>query len=324
MKKAIGYALLVIASLAASAAGLSAEDAYPSRPVRIVVPYPAGGPTDILARLVADRLSQNLHQPVIIDNRPGGSSMIGMDAVARAAPDGYTILVNASLHVIVPSIVEKVIVDPIAAFEPVTQLGTVPLIMVVSKDSPAKTAADIVSEARAEPGKLTYGSSGIGASSHLAGAMLAKMTGVRMLHVPYKGSAPALQDVLAKNISFMIDTTPASIGFVQSGSLKAIGVTSPSRLPVLPDVPTISESAVPGYNVQSWYGVWMPRGTPKEIVTKISKEVAEIFKLPDMRQRLETLGVEPTTSTPEEFAAFTVSEMARWSDLVKETGATAR
>jgi tripartite-type tricarboxylate transporter receptor subunit TctC len=324
MKKAIGYVLLAIASLAASATGLSAQDAYPSRPVRIVVPYPAGGPTDILARLVADRLSQNLHQPVIIDNRPGGSSMIGMDAVARAAPDGYTILVNASLHVIVPSIVEKVIVDPIAAFEPVTQLGTVPLIMVVSKDSPAKTAADIISEARAEPGKLTYGSSGIGASSHLAGAMMVKMAGVRMLHVPYKGSAPALQDVLAKNISFMIDTTPASIGFVQSGSLKAIGVTSPSRLSVLPDVPTISESGVPGYNVQSWYGVWMPRGTPKEIVTKISREIAEIFKLPDMRQRLETLGVEPTTSTPDEFAAFTVSEMARWSDLVKETGATAR
>src|SRR6201996_1793794 len=150
MKKAIGYALLAIAALAASAIGLSAQEAYPTRPVRIVVPYPAGGPTDILARLVADRLSQNLHQPVIIDNRPGASSMIGMDLVARAAPDGYTILVNASLHIIVPSIVEKVIVDPIGAFEPVTQLGAVPLIMVVSKDNPAKSAADIVAQAKAE------------------------------------------------------------------------------------------------------------------------------------------------------------------------------
>jgi tripartite-type tricarboxylate transporter receptor subunit TctC len=321
MKKAIGYALLAFASLAASTAGSSAQDAYPSRTIHVVVPYPAGGPTDILARLVADRLSQNLHQPVVVDNRPGASSMIGMDLVARAAPDGYTILVNASLHIIVPSIVEKVIVEPIGAFEPVTQLGTVPLIMVVSKDSPAKSAADIVAEAKAQPGKLTYGSSGIGASSHLAGAMLSKMAGVQMLHVPYKGSAPALQDVVAKNISLMIDTTPASIGFVQSGLLKAIGVTSPKRLPVLPDVPTVSESGLPGYDVQSWYGVWMPRGTPKEIVTRISKEVAEIFNSPDMRKRLETLGVEPTTSTPEEFAAFTVSEMKRWSDLVKETGA---
>jgi tripartite-type tricarboxylate transporter receptor subunit TctC len=321
MKKAIGCALLVMASLAASVTRSSAEDAYPSRPIHVVVPYPAGGPTDILARLVGDRLSQNLHQPVVIDNRPGASSMIGMDAVARSAPDGYTILVNASLHIIVPSIVEKVIVDPIGAFEPVTQLGTVPLIMVVSKDNPAKSAADIVAEAKAHPDKLTYGSSGVGASSHLAGAMLGKMTGVQMLHVPYKGSAPALQDVLAKNISFMIDTTPASIGFVQSGSLKAIGVTSPTRMSVLPDVPTVAES-VPGYNVQSWYGVWMPKGTPKEIVAKISKEVAEIFKTPDMRQRLVTLGVEPTTSTPEEFAAFTVSEMKRWSELVKETGTT--
>jgi tripartite-type tricarboxylate transporter receptor subunit TctC len=321
MKKAIGFAFLVMASLAASVTGSSAEDAYPSRTIHVVVPYPAGGPTDILARLVADRLSQNLHQPVVIDNRPGASSMIGMDLVARAAPDGYTILVNASLHIIVPSIVEKVIVDPIGAFEPVTQLGTVPLIMVVSNDNPAKSAADIVAEAKAHPDKLTYGSSGVGASSHLAGAMLGKMTGVQMLHVPYKGSAPALQDVLAKNISFMIDTTPASIGFVQSGSLKAIGVTSPTRMSVLPDVPTVAES-VPGYNVQSWYGVWMPKGTPKEIVTKISKEVAEIFKTPDMRQRLVTLGVEPTTSTPEEFGAFTVSEMKRWSELVKETGTT--
>ncbi len=323
MKKAIGYVLLVIASLAASAIGSSAEDAYPSRPIHVVVPYPAGGPTDILARLVADRMSNSLHQPVVVDNRPGASSMIGMEAVARSNPDGYTILINASLHVIVPAIVEKVIVDPIAAFEPVTQLGTVPLIMVVSKDSPAKNASDIVAEAKAQPGKLTYGSSGIGASSHLAGAMLSKMTGVQMLHVPYKGSAPALQDVVTKNISFMIDTTPASIGFVQSGLLKAIGVTSPTRLPVLPDVPTISESGVPGYDVQSWYGVWMPRGTPKAIVTKISKEVAEIFKMPDVRQRLGTLGVEPTTSTPEEFAAFTASEMKRWSDLVKQSGAAA-
>lgn len=324
MMKAIGYVLLVVASLAASAIGSSAEDAYPSRPIHIVVPYPAGGPTDILARLVADRLSNNLHQAVVVDNRPGASSMIGMDAVARSDPDGYTILINASLHVIVPSIVDKVIVDPIAAFEPVTQLGTVPLIMVVNKDNPAKNASDIVADAKAHPGKLTYGSSGIGASSHLAGAMLGKMTGVQMLHVPYKGSAPALQDVIAKNISFMIDTTPASIGFVQSGLLKAIGVTSPKRLSVLPDVPTISESGVPGYNVQSWYGVWMPRGTPKEIVAKISKEISEIFKLPDVRERLKTLGVEPTTSTPEEFAAFTVSEMKRWSDLVKQAGAVAR
>lgn len=324
MKKAIGYVLLAMTCLAASATGLRAQQPYPSRALRIVVPYPAGGPTDILARLVGDRLSRNLGQTVVVENRPGASSMIGMEYVARSAPDGYTILVNASLHVIVPAIVDKVLVDPIDSFEAVTQLGTVPLIMVVSKDSPAKTAADIVAEAKANPGKLTFGSSGVGASSHLAGAMLMKMTGTQMVHVPYKGSAPALQDVLTKNISFMIDTTPASIGFVQSGTLRAVGVTSPSRLSVLPDVPTISESGVPGYNAQSWYGVWVPRGTPKEIVARLSKEIADVFKLPDVRERLNTLGTQPTTSTPEEFAAFTVSEMKRWSDLVKETGATAR
>ena len=323
MNKAAIRLLLTIACLALSTTVLLAQ-AYPSRAIRIVVPYPAGGPTDILARLVGDRLSRSLNQTVVIENKPGASSMIGMDSVARSTPDGYTILVNASLHVIVPSIADKVLVDPIDGFEAVTQLGTVPLIMVVNQDSPAKTAADIVAEAKANPGKLTYGSSGVGASSHLAGAMLMKMAGLQMIHVPYKGSAPALQDVLTKNISFMIDTTPASIGLVQSGSLKAIGVSAPSRLSVLPDVPTISESGVPGYNVQSWYGVWMPRGTPKEIVTKISKEIAEIVKLPDVRERLKTLGAEPTTSTPEEFAAFTVSEMKRWSELVKETGAKAQ
>ncbi|HKS64601.1 MAG TPA: tripartite tricarboxylate transporter substrate binding protein [Xanthobacteraceae bacterium] len=323
MNKAAIRLLLTIACLALSTTVLLAQ-AYPSRAIRIVVPYPAGGPTDILARLVGDRLSRSLNQTVVIENKPGASSMIGMDSVARSTPDGYTILVNASLHVIVPSIADKVLVDPIDGFEAVTQLGTVPLIMVVNQDSPAKTAADIVAEAKANPGKLTYGSSGVGASSHLAGAMLMKMAGLQMIHVPYKGSAPALQDVLTKNISFMIDTTPASIGLVQSGSLKAIGVSAPSRLSVLPDVPTISESGVPGYNVQSWYGVWMPRGTPKEIVTKISREIAEIVKLPDVRERLKTLGAEPTTSTPEEFAAFTVSEMKRWSELVKETGAKAQ
>lgn len=321
MKKAVGCLMLIIAW--AAAGGASCAEPYPSRGIRVVVPYPAGGPTDVLARLVFDRLRRTLEQTVVIENKPGVSSMIGMDAVARAVPDGHTILVNASLHVIAPAIVDKVLVDPIGGFEAVTQLGTVPLMMVVNNDSPARTAADIVAESRANPGRLTFGSAGIGASSHLAGAMLMKMTGVQMIHVPYKGSAPALQDVLTGNLRFMIDTTPTSIGLVQSGTLRAIAVTAPTRLAVLPDVPTVSESGVPGYTVQSWYGVWMPRGTPKDIVARMSREIASVFMLPDVRERLRVLGTDPTTSTPEEFAEFTVSEMKRWSNLVKEVGVSA-
>jgi tripartite-type tricarboxylate transporter receptor subunit TctC len=324
MKKTMSFGLLFAAAafLLSQSPECRAED-YPNRPIHLVVPYPAGGPTDILARVVGDKLGERLHQSVIVENKPGGSSVIGMEYVAHAAADGYTILVNASLHVIVPSILAKLPVYPIKDFAPVSQLGAVPLIMVVNKDDPAKTAADVIARARANPGKLTFGSSGVGASSHLAGAMLMKITGTKMLHVPYRGSAPALRDVLAGHITFMIDTSPASIGFVKSGSLKAVGVSTPKRLPILPDVPTISESGVKDYDVQSWYGVWMPAGTPKAIVKKVSNEISEIFKMPEVQKHLAALGTTPISSTPEEFGAFERAELKRWADLIKATSAKA-
>jgi tripartite-type tricarboxylate transporter receptor subunit TctC len=244
-----------------------------------------------------------------------------MEQVARSQPDGYTVLINASLHVIVPSLNSKLTIDPIKDFTPVSQFGTVPLIMVVNKSVAANSAADIVAFAKANPGKLTFASSGVGASSHLAGEMLKTMAGIDMVHVPYKGSAPALNDVIAGHVAMMIDTTPASIGHVKAGNLKVLGVSAPKRLGVLPEVPTIAESGVPGYNVQSWYGVWMPAGTPKEIAKKLQVEIAKILDQPDMQQRFRELGAEPNWSTPEDFDAFTRSELVRWAEVVKASGA---
>lgn len=294
---------------------------YPNRSIRVVVPYSPGGPTDVLARLVGQKLADNLGQSVVIENKPGASGVLGMEQVARSQPDGYTVLINASLHVIVPSLNSKLTIDPIKDFTPVSQFGTVPLIMVVNKSVAANSAADIVAFAKANPGKLTFASSGVGASSHLAGEMLKTMAGIDMVHVPYKGSAPALNDVIAGHVAMMIDTTPASIGHVKTGNLKVLGVSAPKRLGVLPDVPTIAESGVPGYNVQSWYGVWMPAGTPKEIAKKMQVEIAKILDQPDMQQRFRDLGAEPTWSTPEDFDAFTRSELTRWAEVVRASGA---
>jgi tripartite-type tricarboxylate transporter receptor subunit TctC len=320
MKMTLSW-LFTSAAILLSAHQAALAQNYPNKSIRIVVPYSPGGPTDVLARLVGQKLGDNLGQSVVIENKPGASGVLGMEQVARAQPDGYTVLINASLHVIVPSLNSKLTIDPIKDFTPVSQFGTVPLIMVVNKSVAANSVADIVALAKANPGKLTFASSGVGASSHLAGEMLKTMAGIDMVHVPYKGSAPALNDVIAGHVAMMIDTTPASIGHVKAGNLKVLGVSAPKRLSVLPDVPTIAESGVPGYNVQSWYGVWLPAGTPAEIVKKLQTEIAKILDQPDMQQRFRDLGAEPTWSTPEDFDAFTRSELTRWAEVVRASGA---
>lgn len=322
MTRRLSFRAAMIGMLAMSIlTGTAMADSFPSRPIRIVVPYAAGGPTDALARIVGKSLQERLGQPVIIDNKPGASGMIGAAVVAAANPDGYTILINASLHVITPSLYAKPTNDPINDFTAITDLGSVPLIMVVNKDLPVKSVSDLITYAKANPGKLTFGSSGIGASSHLAGEMLKSLTAINMSHVPYRGSAPALSDTIAGHISMMIDTSPASLPHVEAGSLRVLGVSTAQRISVLPNVPTIAEAGVPGFEISSWYGVWGPKAMPQELVNRIQKEFAKTLAEPSIQESFAKLSATPGGRSSEEFGKFSRLELERWGKIVKESGA---
>ena len=324
MKKKISQAVRVLAVALAciAATGASAQD-YPSKPIRIIVPYPPGGPTDILARVVAAKLAEKLGQPITIDNKAGASGMIGADMVAKAAPDGYTLLANASIHVINPSVQAKSPYDAIKDFAPVSLIADVPLVLVVTQTLPAQSVKELIALGKAKPGTLNFASSGNAAAPHLAGEAFKIATGVDMQHVPYKGSGPAVSDLIGGQVQLMFDSLPSSIGHIKSGKLRALAVTTSKRAGALPDLPTVAESGVPGFDISTWYGVWAPAGTPKQIVNRISAEIAAIVRTPEIRERLASLGAEPVGDTPEEFAAYTRSELAKWARIVKASGAKA-
>jgi tripartite-type tricarboxylate transporter receptor subunit TctC len=313
------FRLLAVFSILLAADGALAQ-AYPSKPIRFVVPYPPGGPTDILGRAVAQALTESLGQTVVVENKPGASGMIGAEQVAKAAPDGYTILVNASIHVINPSLYSKTTFDAMQDFAPVTQIASVPLILVVGQPVRANSVKELIALAKASPGKLTFASSSVGAAPHLAGELLKRMAGIDIVHVPYKGSGPATTDLIGGHVTMMMDSMPSSIAHVKSGKLKVLGVSTAKRTPSLPDVPTIAES-LPGFDIATWYGVWAPAKTPKEIVSKVSSEIANVLKRADMKERLAGLGAEGVGSTPAEFAAYCESEYRRWAKVVKDSGA---
>ena len=313
-----------LAALAACGAGRApAQAAYPARPVRMLVPYPPGGPTDVLVRIVATRLTEVLGQPFSIDNKPGASGMIGAGEVARAAADGYTLLGNASVHVINPSLYPKVNFDAIADFAPVTLLATVPLVLVVNNELPVRSVRDLIAYAKANPGKLNFASSGNAAAPHLAGESFKLATGAPMQHVPYKGSAPALTDLIGGQVQLMFDSMPSAMPHVKAGKLRPLGVTTAKRSAALPEMPTIAEAGVAAYDISTWYGLWAPRGTPREILERLAAETAKILRLPEIRERYAALGAEPVGNTPDEFAAYCRSEMAKWARVVKESGARA-
>jgi len=316
------WTVRLLAAFAFLLAGDSAlAQPYPSKPIRFVVPYPPGGPTDILGRAVAQALTESLGQTVVVENKPGASGMIGAEQVAKAAPDGYTILVNASIHVINPSLYSKTTFDAMHDFAPVTQIASVPLILVVGQPVKANSVRELIALAKASPGKLTFASSSVGAAPHLAGELLKRMAGIDIVHVPYKGSGPATTDLIGGHVTMMIDSMPSSIAHVKSGKLKVLGVSTAKRVPALPDVPTIAESGLPGFDIATWYGVWAPVKTPKEIVSKVSSEIATALKRPDLKERLAGLGAEGVGSTPAEFAAYCESEFKRWAKVVKDSGA---
>jgi tripartite-type tricarboxylate transporter receptor subunit TctC len=314
--------LAATAAFATAPAAVRAQ-AWPARAIRLVVPYPPGGPTDVLARIVAVKLGEALGTNFAIDNKPGASGMIGAAEVARAAPDGHTLLGNASIHVINPSLYAKPAFDAIADFTPVTQLAEVPLILVVNNDLPVRSVRDLIAHAKANPGRLNFASSGNAAAPHLAGESFRLAAGVQMQHVPYKGSSPALTDVIGGQVQLMFDSMPSAMPQVKAGKLRALAVTTARRSAAVPDLPTMAEAGVPGFDISTWYGLWAPRGTPREIVERLATDTARILKLPEVRERYAALGAEPVGSGPDEFAAFCRSELAKWARVVKESGARA-
>ena len=311
----------VAVALALAVSPLATAQDYPARPVRVVVPYPPGGPTDVIVRVIANRLTESLGQQVVVENRAGASGMIGAELVARAVPDGYTLLVNPSIHVILPSLVPKMPFDAIKDFTHITLLVSVPLFLVVNNALPAKNVRDLIAYAKANPGKLNFASSSSGSSSQLAGEQFKLYAGVQMQHIPYKGSTPALTDVMGGQVQMMFDSTPSAMPFVKSGKLRALAVTTAKRTQAAPDVPSMAESGLPGFDHSNWYGVWGPPGLPREIVNKLSVAIAATMQKKDVRERLVELGADPVDGiSPAQFEAYAQSELARFAKIVREAG----
>jgi len=309
--------LLAAPMLAAPLAAARAEE-WPSRPVRFVVPYPPGGPTDILGRVVAQRVAVDLRQPMVVENRAGASGVIGSEVVARAAPDGTTFLMNASIHLIIPHLNKAMPFDAVADFTPVTNMAMVPLVAVVNPGLPVRTIPELIGYLKANPGKVSYASSGNASALHLAGEMFKLMTGTDMVHVPYRGAGPAVQDLIAGNIQLMFDSIPSSAAAVRNGLLRPLAVTTTQRVAAYPDLPTVAEAGVPGFEISTWYAVWAPPRTPAPIVARLQQAVAAAVAVPEVRERLAVLGADPVADTPEEFARFCVREYARWGKLVRD------
>ena len=291
---------------------------WPSRPVRFIVPYPPGGPTDIMGRIVAQAVQGPLGQPFVVENRAGANGLIGSEQAARAAPDGTTFLVNASAHVIVPHLTPNMPIDVLADFAPVTNIAAVPLWLVVNPALPVRSVAEFIAYARANPGRIAYASSSQGGAPHLAGELFKLMTGTDLVHVPYRGSGPAGQDLIAGTVQAMFDSVPASAGAVRDGRLRALGVTTRNRIAPFPDLPTIAEAGVPGFEISTWYGIWAPARTPPAIIARLQQAVAAAARNPETRARFDALGAEPVADSPEDYARFVRAEYDRWGALVRD------
>jgi tripartite-type tricarboxylate transporter receptor subunit TctC len=287
-----------------------------------VVPFPPGGTTDILARAVAQKLTEAMGQSVVLDNRPGAGGNIGADVVAKSAPDGYTLLMGTvGTHAINPSLYAKMPYDHVKDFVPVVLVAGVPNVLVVNPSLPVNSVADLIKLAKAKPGSINFASSGNGTSIHLSGELFKAMAGVDMTHVPYKGSAPALSDLISGQVQVMFDNLPSSLPQIKAGKLRAIAVTSLKRAPALPDVPTISESGLPGFEASSWFGVLAPAGTPPAVITRLNAEVDKWLQTPEAKEQLLAQGAQAAGDTPEQFAAFIRSETEKWAKVVKASGA---
>ncbi|MGZ5170830.1 MAG: tripartite tricarboxylate transporter substrate binding protein [Burkholderiales bacterium] len=296
---------------------------YPGKPLRLIVPFPPGGGTDTLARVYGQKLGDALGQQVIIDNRPGGGTNIGAEIAAKALPDGYTALMGNIAHAINVTLYSKLAYDLVRDFAPVSLLASTPNILVVHPSIPAKTVKELIVLARSRPGQLDYASSGSGSSSHLAAELFSSMTEIKMTHIPYKGGGPAVVALAGGQVSVGFATTPSVVGHIKSGKLRGLAVTTAQRSPSTPDLPTISEAGVPGYDAGTWYGLLVPAGTPREIVIRLHTESLKLLKQPDVKECLDSAGFEAIGNTPEQFAAFIRAEIDKWARVVKASGARA-
>ena len=318
MRALVRALLLAAAALAVSTAH---GQAFPSKPLRLIVPFPPGGSADILGRGIAQKLGDGLGQAVVVENRPGAGTAIGAEALARSPADGYTLMIGTvSSHAINPALNPKLPFDPVRDFTPISLVASIPFAMLVHPSVPAKNVAEFIAYARARPGKLDYSSAGSGTSNHLAGELFEAMTGTHLVHIPYRGSAPALQDLIAGRVALMFDLVLTAAPQVKSGAVRGLAVTGAQRSAVLPDLPTVAEAGVPGYEVSAWFGIFAPAGVPKPVVDRLNAEIVKAMAAPDLRQRLVSQGAEPVTNSPEQFATYLKAEIAKWAKVVKDAG----
>ena len=304
------------------AAGGASALAYPDKPIRLVCPIPPGGTTDLVARLVAQKLTESLGQQVIVDNRGGAGGVIGTEMVARSAADGYTLLLGSmTTHAINPAFHKDLTYDAVRSFQPVSRIIAAPQLLVVHPSVAARSVRELIVLAKAKPGQLTYATASMGTAPHLAFELFKSMAGVDIVGVPYKGSGPSIIDLIGGQVQSMITGIVVLMPHVKTGKLRALAVTSPTRAAVMPDLPTIAESGVPNFDVRVWFGVFLPAGAPRPVVMLLNERIRQIVAAPDVRQRLIEQGADPVTDTPEEFGAYVRTELARWTKVVKDTGA---
>lgn len=313
-------AIALVAGTLGTAAAQAPAVNFPTRAITIIVPASPGGAIDLAARLIASKMTEDWHQPVTVDNRAGATGIIGTDFVAKSAPDGHTLVLVASSHAINPSMFKKLPYDTIKGFEPVALTHVLPLMLVVAPDFPAGSVKELIAYGKANPGKLSFASSGNGGAPHFSGELFKSLAGLEMTHVPYKGSTLAHPDLMSGRVSLMFDTVAATAAQIKAGRLKALAVTTSKRSSIFPDVPTMQEAGVAGYDTSTWGGLLAPAGTPKPVVAKLNAEVDRILQLPDVQKAMQDAGIEPGNGTPQQFGDFIGAEMVKWAKVAKDAG----
>jgi tripartite-type tricarboxylate transporter receptor subunit TctC len=320
MKKLLRVGLC---ALGLALCGLAWAQAYPSKTVRIIVPFPPGGGTDVIARVIAQKLTESWGQQVIVDNKAGASGTIGSDLVAKSAADGYTLLLTATHHAINLSMYKQLPYDTLRDFVPVAYIAASPNLLLLHPSVPANNVQELIAYAKSKPGGLNYAASSVGGATHLTGELFKTAAGIQLQHIPYQGAAPAMTDLLGGQVPMMFDVIPTALAHVRSGRLKAIAVTSARRTTVMPEVPTIAESGIPGFEAISWFGLYAPAATPKDTVNKLNADFNRVLQLPEVKDKLAAQGAEPIAMTPEQFAGYLRAEIAKWAKAIKDSGAKA-
>ncbi len=302
-------------------ASSASVDPYPTRPIRLISPFAPGGGNDIISRTLGAAVSKNIGQSIVVDNRPGANTIVAMEILARATPDGYTLLTTSSSQATNATLYTKLPYDSIKDFSPVSMVGVSPLVVAVNPALPIKSVSDLIAAAKAKPGSILYPSAGTGNSTHLGGELFAVMAGITLTHVPYKGLGPGLVDLMAGRLHLVFSTAPSAIPHIKTGRLRGLAVTTASRSGLVPQLPTVAESGVPGYEAGSWYGIIAPAGTPRAVITRLNREITQVLGTSEFREQLMTAGADPAPTTPEAFAAYLKSDIAKWAKVIKLSGA---